>query len=301
MDRLYRTMWKRLLSDKYGKHTPGFKARQQFFDLLEEMDVPREALDNCSVKAFRAVGQGSAQQLDLATRELLALSPNMLSDERRTEAHNLRVSAIFNDYSMGEHYFPIEETDIDSGAETTLIGLVINDIREGQFVPVQRNQRHTQHVMAVLTFLEGAKQEAEDINLLVAQFSAGLANVSAHLDIMASIPMFAQDVQRLRPVFLQLVEDFKQIQATANQQNQQREAQQRQAAEAAAERERQQVDPKVLQVLKDAENDKLAVELKHQQNMTKEQNKTEEHLLRIRADQQVDALEVQLKGDNPSG
>lgn len=294
LDHLYATIWKRILSSDYDKHTPGFKAREEFFDVLEKLDVPREALDACTVKAFRAVGQGSAQQLDLATRELLALSPNMLSDERRTEAHNLRVSAIFNDYGMGEHFFPIEETDIDSGSETTLISLVISHIRKGEAVAVQRNQRHTQHVTAILSFLEGAKQETQDINMLSSQFAAGLSNVASHMEIMSEIPMFARDLERLRPVFQKLVEDFKQIKASANQLNQQREAQQRAAAEAAAEEQRKQVDPKVLEVLKDAENDRLAIELKHQQNMTKEQNKTEEHILRIRADQQVDALEVQL-------
>lgn len=157
LDPFYSEMVRRALDDRQSDKVPGGKAAIKFKENCLKRGVPEGALkwENVKcVKAVRSIGYGSPQLRDMATKELMSMTPAM-DENARNYAERLRVAAIPGVGQAGANIlFPSlnkKRLPEDHVWEAMQENRSLREANGAMFAPVTSKQNHKVHFMVHFT------------------------------------------------------------------------------------------------------------------------------------------------------
>lgn len=257
MDRLYETQWRRVLKCglKKSGSTVYEKEAQAFVERCEARGVSRESLKRLeSIRAFRAIGQGSQAMRQQTLQQLMSLYPllpangqeNLIEDVIRTSTSQHQV----------ERYLPDADRrklPSDQLAYALLENAALRASAPVSWTPSQNNVIHAQAHLQAGAQAAAAAQQGADPHDIVTFLDAIGAHVAIHLQRLSLDPT-AKDALRV------LQQQWKQLASVTDKLK---------AAIMALPKQQQQLAQKQGEVLTDAKVKMLDVQLKNQTSQQK--------------------------------
>ncbi len=257
MDRLYMTQWPRVIACgmKKGGSTAYEKEAQAFVARCEARGVSRDALKRLeSIRAFRAIGQGSQAMRQQTLQNLMSLyqllpangQENLLEDVIRTSTSQHQV----------ERYMPDADRrklPSDQLAYALLENAALRANAPVSWTPSQNNVIHAQTHLQAGAQAAAATQQGADPHEIAAFLDAIGQHVAVHLQRLSMDPM-AKDAFKI------LEGQWKQLAAVADKIKQ---------AIMALPQQQQDLAQKKATVLTDADVKRLDVQLKNQTSQQK--------------------------------
>jgi hypothetical protein len=218
IDRWHRETLRRLLNNQLRGDVPGAEQAEYFRECCVKKGIPEELLkmENVrKVKAARAVGYGSPQMRDIATKELVGMIP-LMDEVGRNNALRARAAALPGiGQSQVDAFFPSIKKEGFPDDHAALATLENNELRKmGGQVMVTPMQNHATHfkvhfqdAMQDLQGLQGQGQngnsQANPVQTLIHLEQAG-PHLKQHLDKLEGDPTRKNDHKQMTEAWMQL-------------------------------------------------------------------------------------------------
>lgn len=243
LDGLFAERYRRAVSEKITKDTPGGAEALAFQRRCIERGVPPEAMRRAeSVRAARTTGKGSPMERRYAMNQMLELA-GMLPEGGREKVVKDAVASITGWHSL-ERYYPAPEKDSHAQEQQQEAARENILFRHGQATPLGGLDNHAihaeVHIGAAVEAISSVQQGSIDPMETMGFFSAVLAHLRMHLEQLS--------LDKSRSELAQLVgNQVKEVEKAVGNIARELAAQQQQAQQEAAEREQAMAEMQSLQ------------------------------------------------------
>ena len=200
---------RRIIRDNYSDASPGGKEAKRFRERLELRGFPLELLKYVDIEAVdceRAVGSGSFAQRTAMLLELTEVSGAY--DE--VGRHNLfrdRTAAALKSYQLADRYIPRMPGDVRPPMDKKIAELENGNMRRGDEIPVEVNEKHVVHLEVHLPMIAEIIQAVDSGQMELEVAVGPMINIHghcvAHLEQLQQDPTIQSKVAQFREALQQ--------------------------------------------------------------------------------------------------